>query len=276
MLIDYSRWDNLDLSDDEEEKIINYTNSYRDDGFGAQYQSIMSGIAYCEKMKYKFHFTRFKTIEHIKTSQEVDSLTNFIGIPTKKENIKCDISESFSKIVHGAIKPSYFYTPYVLTKIRRYYYSTSKPIIKNQSEISIHIRRGDVVSDSSNNNINIRYTSNVVYSKIINFLTKKYPDKKITIYSQGKLEDFKDLQSINRSKISLFLNGDIKETFHRLVSSNILVTSKSSFSYTAAILNTNKIYYLDFWHKPLDHWELLSKILTDINSKLIRNISRSI
>jgi hypothetical protein len=30
--------------------------------------------------------------------------------------------------------------------------------------------------------------------------------------------------------------------------------AKSSFSYSAAILNPNKIYYINFWHKPLNHW----------------------
>lgn len=27
-----------------------------------------------------------------------------------------------------------------------------------------------------------------------------------------------------------------------------------SLSYSAGILNENKVYYMDFWHKKLDHW----------------------
>jgi len=30
--------------------------------------------------------------------------------------------------------------------------------------------------------------------------------------------------------------------------------SKSSFSYSAALLSTNIVYYIPFWHKTLDNW----------------------
>jgi hypothetical protein len=37
--------------------------------------------------------------------------------------------------------------------------------------------------------------------------------------------------------------------------SDILVMSKSSFSYSAALLNENIVYYpKDFWHKKASHW----------------------
>ena len=39
-----------------------------------------------------------------------------------------------------------------------------------------------------------------------------------------------------------------------MVKAKILVIAKSRFSYCAGILNSNKIYYMIFWHKPLNHW----------------------
>jgi hypothetical protein len=30
--------------------------------------------------------------------------------------------------------------------------------------------------------------------------------------------------------------------------------ARSSLSYSAGILNENKVYYMDFWHKKLDNW----------------------
>ncbi|KKL26138.1 hypothetical protein LCGC14_2398290 [marine sediment metagenome] len=145
-------------------------------------------------------------------------------------------------------KPSMFYTPNVLEKIRNYYYSTKKPD-KPKFDIALHIRRGDV------NNVDLdqiwRYTSNKVYIKIIQFLKNTYPDYSICIHSQGKINDFKELFFEN---VHFSLNDSIDNTFHNLVTSKILVMSKSSFSYSAALLSTNIVYYIPFWHKTLDNW----------------------
>ena len=41
--------------------------------------------------------------------------------------------------------------------------------------------------------------------------------------------------------LTLDLQEDIKNTFHAMVEADILIVAKSSFSYTAALLNKNKI-----------------------------------
>ena len=79
----------------------------------------------------------------------------------------------------------------------------------------------------------------------------KYPNYNIIIFSEGNIDDFKDF---NLEENNFKLNLEIKETFHSLVKAKILITSKSSFSYSAALLNENTIYYMDFWHKALDNW----------------------
>jgi hypothetical protein len=82
-------------------------------------------------------------------------------------------------------------------------------------------------------------------------LQQKYPDYMITIFSEGAEDDFADMVSEN---VTLKLNGSVTDTFHSFVTAKVLVTAKSSLSYSAAILNENTIYYQDYWHKPLDHW----------------------
>ncbi len=45
--------------------------------------------------------------------------------------------------------------------------------------------------------------------------------------------------------------------FRLLATSEILICSRSGFSYTAALVNPGKIYFpTGFWHKVPDHWEL--------------------
>ena len=54
--------------------------------------------------------------------------------------------------------------------------------------------------------------------------------------------------------VILYLNTDIESSFQGMVSANILVTSRSSFSYMAALLNDGEVWYQPFWHPPLKNW----------------------
>ena len=232
---------------------INYTITGKKDGFGAQYQSIMSGIAYCKFKNYNYIHTPLLRLSRQHT-YDIKSLNNFIGIPyiNSYNNINIHVKEPFSKIVNYSSNPSKYYTNDVISTLKKYYYSTPKPNIENV-DIAIHIRRGDVT-----NKMKQRYTKDSYYNKIIKYLNNKYPNYNIVIFSEGKIQDFSEL---NGNNISFKLNVPIEETFHSLVSSKILVTAKSSFSYCAAILNSNKIYYIDFCHKPLNHWNKISNFV---------------
>jgi hypothetical protein len=52
----------------------------------------------------------------------------------------------------------------------------------------------------------------------------------------------------------MHLNGDVFECLHSLITADILVMAKSSFSYTAALLSRGIVIYSPFWHAPLQQW----------------------
>lgn len=233
---------------------INYTITGKTDGFGAQYQAIMSGIAWSRFKNYNYIHTPFKNMEH---GGDIKSLNNFIGIPDTHSKNNIDITEPFSSEVHFSSNPSEYYTNDVIALLRNYYYTTPKPIIE-KVDIAIHIRRGDVNIETHEN----RYTSNSYYNKIIKYLNYKYPTNNIVIFSEGSEKNFSEL---NGKNLSFRLNKSIEETFHSLVSAKILVTAISSFSYSAAILNPNEIYFIKSpWHNPLKNWKIISDELFDM------------
>ena len=83
-----------------------YTIRGKTDGFGAQYQAIMSGIAYCNYHGYIYVHTPFKQIEH---NVDVEKANEFIGIiPENFEWIKI-YAEEYSQFVHNFATPSIFY-----------------------------------------------------------------------------------------------------------------------------------------------------------------------
>lgn len=238
--------------------MIFYTIAGKTDGFGAQYQAMLSGLAFCKcKKDYVYVHTPFTTIEH---GVDVSKANIFIGInnnnkliPSKTDNI---VIKTLEPEVHWSPKPSRYYTDEVLKIIRRCYYSSEKPNI-GIIDIAIHIRRGDVTKGN-------RYIDNNFYKELITRLKVKYPNYAITVFSEGVYEDFKDL---GLEENSYMLNMDVFETFHSLVCAKVLIQSYSSFSYCAGMLNQNTVYYFDgFWHKKLDKWFKLS-LLLDVNRR---------
>lgn len=223
-----------------------YTITGTTDGFGSQYLAIMSGIAYCESMNYEYVHTPFSIVDH---GQNPNVLNTFIGIPAGDTRRGVDITELRADPVHNSEKPSIYYTENIRSRLRAYYFSTAKPAIP-PTDIVIHIRRGDVGPHAPD-----RYTSNTDYVAIIQMLKATYPNRLITVHSEGYLDDFKELIP---EGVDIRLNDPIAVSFHCMVMANVLVTAKSGFSYTAGILNKNKVYYIPFWHNPLDDWTVLT------------------
>ena len=227
-----------------------YTISNRRDGFGSQYKAMMYCLAYCHYINdAKYIHTPFKHIAH---NQSTEELNEFIGFPIPKLKPKnIDFSMKFIPKNHQTNNPDKYFTKKIRKLIRFYYYSTNKPIIQN-IDIAIHIRRGDV--NPENKNTKTRYTSNNFYIKIIKYLNKIYPNYNITIFSEGNINDFHNLQNLN---VTFKLNYDLKKTFHSLVRAKVLVTSISCLSFCAAILNKNIIYVISNKQDRLKYWNII-------------------
>jgi hypothetical protein len=154
----------------------------------------------------------------------------------------------------------------------------------NCINIAVHIRRGDVVKW----NIQKRFKENDYFWNILDQITQDNIAQpyRVHVFSEGSLvEDFPELmwkensiknfggrvaqfrsddasdtQRANnssewRSNICMHLNGDPCVSFQHLVAADVLVTSKSCFSYVAGIFSAGKVFFTPFWFpKLLDDW----------------------
>ena len=223
----------------------------RTDGFGAQFHSMMAVIAYCDYYGYTYAHNPLFNIDH---SVDHDMMNDFIGMKgvTLLKDIPKDAQVKHILCpdeVHDSKTPHKYYTASVIDKIRAYYRTGTKPK-EPQIDVAIHIRRGDV--DKHNHK---RYTDNAIYKKIIHALQSSHH---ITVFSEGTYDDFREL---GLPEENFRLGTDVRSTFHSLVTAKVLICSKSSFSYAAAILNENTVYYEDFWHAKLDNWHNINELL---------------
>ena len=118
--------------------------------------------------------------------------------------------------------------------------------------IAIHVRRGDIMTDAKNENLTMRYLSNDYFEKVLQQTVERFAktqDKPIHIYffSQGRPEDFKEFE--HYENLHWCMDMGARESFLHMVYADVLVTSKSSFSYKPALLNQGiKICPENFWH----------------------------
>jgi hypothetical protein len=146
---------------------------------------------------------------------------------------------------------------------------------KEHINIAVHIRRGDIITSNikSNENLKIRFQDNSYYLNIVKTLLDVIgQSRKIAFYlfSQGEPNDFADFQQIK--EMNFCLDMDPMASFLHMVYADILITSKSSFSYKPALLSKGlKICPENFWHDYPDanNWIIAAENGNFNKSKLI-------
>ena len=238
---------------------MNLCNPTRDDGFAAQYQNILFTMVFCELNGDNFIYRPFNKIAHNYNNVPnfVRDKENFINLINSFETT---IQANKSKIEYRDVNNRVSYNvveSYINMLAHSRLFEKAKSLLnegkkskfdKSIKNIAVHIRRSNPHDIGS-----YAYSDNQKFLDIIEEIRKNTPeDKLIHIYSQGDIKDFE----IFRSGDTIFhLNEKTEDTFYDLVCSDVLVCSKSSFSYTAGLLSMAKVYYIPFWHRVPSCWE---------------------
>lgn len=175
------------------------------------------------------------------------------------------------KIVFLAEQDQFYHDQYgVMQQLKEKFYSA--PIRKKEKliyeqgryNVAIHIRRGDIVQNNANNaNLQMRYLDNGYYYNALQTALKYVQDKDnihIYIFSQGNERDFTEFQQFEN--VHFCLDMDAQSSFLHMVYADVLITSRSSFSYKPALLNRGiKFCPVDFWHgyPQTEDWILLDE-----------------
>lgn len=232
-----------------------FTNWIRDDGFGAQYQTIIYSAIYTEFFGYKFAYTPFSKIAHNYTNDP-----NFLSKKEELINLKRNFPSSSEvypiKILPSSIyaeidsKPDVFFSSKSFFNIKRLFWENKKKQKTNTKIIAVHIRRPNLHDIGT-----YGYSEDEYFLKAIETVKNKYNNQAVVhIYSQGENQILKAFQSKN---FIFHLNESIEKTFFEMASADALIMSKGSFSYTAALMSEGEIFYLPFWHPPLSHWKII-------------------
>jgi hypothetical protein len=247
------------------------TNTLRKDGFGAQFQSVLFNLLYSEVTGNTFVYTDIIDIASITDVAENNENTldevvdymcikqNYINYDTIKNKViveKLDINPTL-RLVEKDID-NIFRSESFLKYKRHFYKNKVNRFDSKYINVAIHIRRLSRYDKENNLYEAVRHgTSNLYYLDKMNSIRFMYEGKPLRfhIYSQGNINDFNELVA---DDVIFHLNEKILDTFTDLVFADILLTAVSSFSYTAALLSNNEIWYLTFWHTPLKSWKVFN------------------
>ena len=246
-------------------------------GIGHQLANWIAGYWYAEKLDLQFahipfsnsdweHFLGFGENEQL--AQELVEISGFekVKIPLFNESNDRDLyvikkiikAYSGKRVVFICEQDQPYIDQYgVMEKIRNKFFNSSARktdqliYSKGQFNIAIHVRRGDIVNSNKNNpNLTMRWQDNSYFENVLsNVLSSIKISKPIAIYifSQGDVDEFSNFNKFGNVVFCLDMNA--KESFLHMVYADLLITSKSSFSYKPALLNKGiKVCPKDFWH----------------------------
>jgi len=256
----------------------------RTDGFGAHFQHYMWAAYYAEEHKMQFLMPEIIKIEHNYGDKEnwIQELTDFMSLnklfdifnPTRHRYATILTQNCFCNFVESDIDK--FLESNTMCKIRNKFFNDNdylldkyfirKPDTKNAINIAIHVRR--------NNNNDTRLVDpdttrfDIFKTEIDKLLLEIPADRNIRLHiiSQASFAEIREAffcylrpgENGRKVTIALHQNDEVQGPFLAMATSDYLITSPSSFSYTAALLNKGTIIYYPFWHNPSKKWRVIN------------------
>ncbi|KAL7581739.1 hypothetical protein ACA910_022276 [Epithemia clementina (nom. ined.)] len=144
-------------------------------------------------------------------------------------------------------------------------------------QISVHVRRGDITLCRTENPM--RYSPNHYYIHLIDeYKPKDGRPCNISIFSnaedpsahnaQEPREPWQDFTSLG---YNVFLGSDLGVTWETMMTGDILIMSKSSFSHVPAMLKSKgKVIYTPYWTEPMPGWVVVSDASRALSRKLMK------
>ena len=220
----------------------------RDDGFGAQLQHILFGLIYAETHKFIYIHKPISAMEHnySRDSGFIDKIEDFLGLRDNYLSIgqvdRYDVV-SFWPLYNFVCSDfsRLFLESQAIVEYKRIFWKNKLRVFESGSSkkyIAVHIRRPNICDTR----IDGSDTPDSYYLDKINMIRELYGGAvEFHIYSQGPIELFKEFC---HKDIVLHLDSELCSTFLGMVSADVLVTSKSALSYSAAMLTDGIVYFI--------------------------------
>jgi hypothetical protein len=188
-----------------------------------------------------FGFSKAQTESYIKYSSLEDFLVDFLLFRTRGKLISLE-NVSYITDTHPEI-----YASIGLGTASQ---------VRNETRtktIYVHVRRGDVTLDGPNS---FRHTSDDIVRRNIEAVRKQVPGgSEVSVVTENPTLEFRD----KFKDCTVVSENDPVKALHLLVGADILIMSKSAFSFVAALASKGEIFYEPCQSLPLPSWSTLPR-----------------
>lgn len=227
------------------------------DGLGSHVQQYVFGLMFAALNGHTLYLSYDTSFEHNYDGESdyTNKMLNYInlhkyyGMPPHLDERAFPQPEEHYKFCEQNLDRMLASDSFKLLK-SRFLENKRSPFDPTFHNVAVHIRR----SNAHDNRVEGCDTPNVHYLTVMNRIRTGHDGAKplkFHIYSQGKLEDFDVLKG---EDVEFYIDGALLDTYNGMLFSDSLVLSRSSFSYSAALLTDAKVYYTHFWHLPASDW----------------------
>eukprot|EP00041_Stephanoeca_diplocostata_P026570 m.718508 g.718508 ORF g.718508 m.718508 type:complete len:664 (-) comp22997_c0_seq1:354-2345(-) len=116
--------------------------------------------------------------------------------------------------------------------------------------VVVHVRRGDVTPERDQAHAFQRYLPNAHFLGLI----AKYRKNTSHVVILSESRSHESFDEFKRIGCELVLDGSVEEAWKYILSSDVFIMSKSSFSFVPAMLSNAVVVYTEMWHSPLQGW----------------------
>ena len=262
-----------------------------DDGLGAQFQRFVWTCIYaeeCEESTFIYRTPNKMAHNYTDDPNYIENLETLMNMKPHYLNYNDAVAD---KTIQNILTPDFYdIFNYVernidkcmksksMARIKDYYWQNKNSVRDRPRlyripdgdrtythHLAAHIRRPNC--DDTRPNGGEEYT-NEYYIKSLMTIRDKYMKQdsnnriQFHIYSQGTEDKFANISGheILGPDVMLHINDSNEDTYLGMTMADILVTSASSYSYSAAFFCNGDIFYTEFWHKPCSWWNKLEKL----------------
>lgn len=244
----------------------------KNDGAGSQALTSISALAFAKVHGVTYVHRPFEMLEHEPSPEAVRAWEDYFNLGEGETSLsQCagavvpvedylarpdlwgrDVVVAAEHFLHYCNRDPSAWTvaaPHLQSKYRSY----GPRLTAGRALVAVHMRRGDVSAAAKRTAKNFTpddaFLSTV--TRILRVLEKSGREPSVEIHSQGNPSDF---EAFSRLGCRLRLDEPAMASHERLVNADVLVMSRSSFSYTAALLARGAVLYDPQKYKPMPHW----------------------
>jgi len=245
------------------------------DGMGQQIQRRISIWAYCKLNGVKYVHNPIESLQHNYSNdgEFENKADNFFNLG-EGELGRSDVDES--QITTKLCMNDYFdengvdLYDKVRDEFREKYFNTEKPKLvfdESKENVAVHVRRGDIVAGNRTNRFRKRGNVDEYFISAMESIRDNSDEEcKFYVYTQTRTTKFgtmrkRDLSMFDNFRnldmdVELVVNGCPFSDIHHIMMSDVIVMSKSAFSYVPALFSDAHVIYNKFWNEPKSYWEI--------------------